>query len=373
MANGFSLGLLKFTQEVSKKAAPDYKVHPRGFLAKLLITDDPTAFDYDAGNGHYRPIKVKHKQRFTAAQTTTTPGCDVTNTNPYIEESISVTGFRQLAFHIQNSTIAQFDIYASQKSGVGGATPNFDLMYEFLDTLKTAANGLLEAVNSDLVTTALANAGVHRGTGSANPITLNLPLSTATNAVNAGINKLMYDYKFNGFSGRPQVVGSGLMGYHVMQQVSKGLDAAGIDTRIQTGGIDFWWDEDLPVVASAANRIAVYEPNAVQLIEYKRYRGPMWSDTPGASKFGGLVIPMVYFDGKEMKQVPVYFDWQLRFNDCDVEMPYVDGEESVLLQPGYNLILSKTFDLYTLSTTRYRTGDVLEGNRGSLLYNVTNA
>lgn len=369
MADGFSLGLLKFAKDINKEATPQNKIHARGFMGKLLIADSPAAIEYDAGNGHRRAVKVKRKQRFTSAQTSTTPSCDVTNTQPYIEDSISVSGFRQLAFHIENDVIAQFDTYASQN--VANPTqPNIEMMYEFYDTVLTAANALLEAVNQDLVTTALSTVGVHRATGTNVAVTLNIPLSTTTAPLAQGINKLLYDYKHNGFSGRPQVVGGGLMAQFMMNQPAKVGDAAGLDTRIQGASLDFWYDEDVATISTVANRILLYEPNAVQLIEYMRYRGNMWAGAPGASKFGILVLPMP--DGKG-GMIGVKFDYQIKFNDCDVEMPYVDGESTVLLTPGYNLILSKTFDLYSIPTNAYRASDVLTGNRGSLAYTITNS
>jgi len=369
MANGFSLGLLNFSQDVNKGADPAYKVHPKGFLSKLYVADDPAAIKYDAGQGHIQPVKVKRKQRFTPDVTSTTPSCDVTNTNPYLEDEVSVTGFRQFAFHISNETISQFDKYASAPASVG----NTRLMFEFMDTLRSGANALLTAVNRDLITTGLAAIGDHRATGNNTAVALNLPLSTATNPLNQGLNKLHYDYKFNGFNEKPQVVGAGLMAMHMMQQASKSPDQSGINTRIQAAGIDFWWDEDVALISGNAERILVYEPNAVQLIEVRKYQGMMWSNPPGASIFGGLVLPMLAFDGVNVRQIMVYFDYQLRFNDCAEEIGYVNGVEGVTLQPGYNMIVSKTFDLYPIPSNAYRTGDILDGNRGSLAYTTTNA
>ena len=63
-------------------------------------------------------------------------------------------------------------------------------------------------------------------------------------------------------------------------------------------------------------------------------------------------------------------DVQFKFNDCEADYE-VDGQTETL-QKGWNMILSLNFGLWTIPSTAYRAEDPLFGNRGSLLYSVTN-
>lgn len=372
MANGFSLGVLQMMKEITKDATPAYKIEPYGFLASLYVAHSRGIIKNDSYDGHYKTVKVKKKQRFTIQDTDTVASCDTTLLQPYSEDTVSVANYRQLAFSISDETIAQFDSYASAIVKVNGVPAPTQapggLMFEFMDTLMTAANALLTAVNKDLGQIALNNMGVNRNTGSAAATTVNIPLNATNNPLAGGTNKILTDFKDNTMNGKPIVVGAGLFNGFMMNQAAiGGVNQAGVDSRRQAAGFDFWYDFTLASMAGA-NTIALFEKDAIQIVEYLKYQGFKAGPKPGPSTFGTIALPMQVGD----QLVPVYFDYQLRYNDCPTELTIYDTGTPTVIQKGYNLILSKNFGLYTIGTDAYRTGDPLNGNRGSLLYTITN-
>ena len=368
MANGFSLGILQMMKEVTKDATPAYKVEPYGMLASLLSAHSPGVIKNDSYDGHFKTVKVKKKKRLTMSDTETSASCDIGAPIPYTEDTVTINGYRRVAFHLEDEVVAAFDAYASAPVQVPGMIS--PLMFEFFDSLQVACNGILEGVNNDIVTLALANNGKNRVSGNTTAQTINIPLSWTNNDLAAGVTKLLSDFKLNNMSGKPIIVGAGLMHNFMLQQAAvRGNNFNGIDTRIQGAGIDFFLDYQLPTIASAANQIMVYEKDAVQIVEYMEYQGFKAGPKPGASQFGVITLPMMNPDGTK---VPVKFDFQLRYNDCAVTETNAYGDPQTY-QKGYNLIISKQFGLYTIPTTAYSASDVLSGNRGSLKYNITNS
>ncbi len=355
-------------KEIHKDASPQYKVEPYGLLASLYTAHSRGAIKNNSFDGHTQTVKVKGKKRVTPADVSDSASCDNTNTIPYFEDTVSVANYRQYAFHIEDETIAQFDAYASQNVRVPGSAPATDLMFEFYDSLMTAASGILTAVNRDLWTLALAAIGVNRRTTNNTATNLNITQNTTLNVLTAGATQLKRDFALNSFTGTPIVVGAGLFHNWILQQPASGQALNGINSAIQAAGFNFFHDEDLDVQASASNRIAMYEKDAIQIVEYMKYKG-FKAGAKGTSIFGTLMAPMAGANGQ---LIPVEFDYQLKYNDCAEEFSYVDGSEAVTLEKGWNMIVSKNFGLYTIPSTAYDASDVLTGNRGSLYYTITN-
>ena len=369
MANGYSLGILQTLAEVAKNAAPQYKIEPVGLAGSLYTVHTPRSIGIDSYDGHKKVAKIKRKQRFTPAQTSTSKSCTVTNTQPYLEETVAITNTRQIAIHMEDEVMAQFDKYASANKQVPGSSPMTSLMWEHWDSIMTAASALMQAKNGDLVTLAAAAVGVNRATTNNTAQSINIPQASATNILANGVHKILVDFQRNTMSGSPIVIGSGNFEAWMMQQYAKSPDQAGLNSRIQAAGFDFFADYQLPTALGNANDILVYEKDSIQVVDYLEYQGFKAGPKPGASSFGVMPLPMKIGNGMT-GSAP--FDFQLRYNDCEEEFSYVDGEPDVVLQKGWNLILTTNFGLYTIPSTAYRSGDVLAGNRGSLYFRVTN-
>jgi hypothetical protein len=365
MANGFSLGLLQMMKEVTKSATPAYKLDPYGFLASLYTAHSPGSIKVDSYDGHFKTVKVKKKKRLTVSDTSTSLSCAMGAPIPYTEDTVSVANVRQVAFSLSDETVAAFDAYASQLQLVPGMAPENPLMFEMLDSMMVAANAILQGVNEDLVALAVANVGKNIVTGVTTATPLNITNDATKNYLSAGITQLMSEFKQNRFSGRPIIVGSGLMyNWFLQAGASTGSSFTGLDTRVQAAGMDFFLDYTMGnAIEGNGNDIVVYEKDAIQIVEYMKYQGFKAGAKPGASIFGTITLPMPNADGT---LVPIKFDYQLRYNDCAV----TEGETT--FEKGYNMILSKNFGLYTIPTDAYKSSDVLTGNRGSLAYEVTN-
>jgi hypothetical protein len=368
MANGFAPYILRDISQIAKSATPQNKIEMPGFLQSLLTAHsyNENNVKYDLMNGHFNAVQVKKKKRYTASQTETTPSCDSVNVNAYSEDSVSVANYRQLAVHIEDEVIAAYMKAASDPTKIG----NTMVVEEFAIEMLLAANGLLSAVNSDLLTLAFAAVGVNRRTGLNTAATINIGKDTNFNSLTDGATQVMSDYKLNNMSGRPIAVGGGLFNNYIMQQAAKQAAQNGLDTRTQAGGFDFYYDNSVETVGDA-NDLLVYEKDAVQLITYLKYQGFKRRDT-GENIFDNVKLPyttMTANGGLQVAALPI--DIHFKFNACEETFDVIGGG-SETLQKGWNMILSSNFGLWTIPSGAYRSGDPLFGNRGSLLYNVTN-
>lgn len=369
MANGYSLGMLQLQKEVTKNATPEFKLEPYGLTASLYQAHSPASILNNPESGHIKTVKVKAKKRWTPDDISPEPGCDVMVRQAYTEQSVDVSNFCQIALHIEDSVIEQYDEYASAIVNGTATKPSTSLMQEHYLEVMRAGNALLSSMNQGLWALAVAAVGVNRRTGNTATSAINIPLNTTNEPLGDGINRILTDYMLNTMTGRPIAIGQGNMhGFMLAQAAKANVNQSGVDTRIQAAGFDFFYDPYAGTALGNANQILVYEKDAIQIVEKLRYKGFKRGPKPGASTYGTIVLPMQ--SGNQL--VPVEFDFQLRYNDCEQEITEGYNGSTVTIQPGYNLIMSKYYGLYTIPSTAYDSGDVLSGNRGSLRYTITN-
>ncbi len=365
MATGFCPYLLTHINEVAKSANPMYKIRPTGYFGMLKSEMTPGSLKVDSGNGHKKTVQVKYKKRWRIADTDTSASCDNVLVPAWVETTVPLTKYRQLAIHIEDSVIAQYCDDASKTVAVG--QPASQMMNEFYEsTILQGANALLGAVNRDLINVQKAAFGVNYVTGLSTATTVNINKDSTINPLDKGITKILSDYKRNQFSGRPLIVGSGLFLNYTLQQPYKAPDQAGIDSKMAAGQYDFFYDEDA-ALQWGTNNIGVFERDSVQVVEYLQNRGA-FAGNKGPSTFGTVNIPMM----TERGIIPIGFDYQFKYYDCPTTLTDAYSGENVSVNRGWSLIISKTFDLFTLPTDAYQAGDELSGNRGTLLYTVSN-
>lgn len=366
LGQGFSPYILPHIKEVTKEATPQYKLDNQGFLNMLQSQSKPEVLRLDNAAGHKKTVRIRQKQRWTKDFTDTAKSCDVTNIGVRSEVDVDLGTIRQFSIHIDDETLAKYEDDASKTANFGApATP---IMNELLEEIILAGNAILQGLNDDLFTLGAAAIGKNRVTGSTSSQTVNFPNDTNNRSLTDGLTKVLSDYSINGGKGIPQVVGSGLMFNFMLQQASKVADQSGFDTTIMAAGLKFYHD----LTASSAlgtNQFIVYEPNAIQLVEYMEYTGFKAGPKPGASSFGVIPLPMVV--GGEVK--PVLFDYQLKYNDCTTTISDMYYGTTITLEKGFNLILSKQCGLFTIGTQAFRATDVLNGNRGSYRFTATNS
>lgn len=367
MANGFAPYILQHIKEIAQGATPQYKIELPGFTQSLVTAHSKGVIKNDTGFGQYRTVQVKKKKRYTIDDTETSPSCEITNVQAYTEDTVSVANYRQLAVHIEDEVIAGYEAYANSPTGLIGAS----VSPEFIEEMMLASNALLQGVNEDLLTLAAANIGKNIRTGVNTASTINIAKDTNIASLTDGITQIKSDFRRNNMSGMPIIVGGGLMSNFMLQQQAKsGVGQNGVDTRIQAQMLDFFYDGQVADILDE-NNVLVYEKDAVQIVEYLKYRGPLKTGYKGTSYFGTAVLPaMVTTASGGLKLVPVEFDVQLKYNDCEADFT-VDGQ-SETLQKGWNMIISKNFGLWTIPNTAYKSADPLYETRGSLLYDITN-
>lgn len=339
------LGLLRYTQEASPRIAMN--------------------------NGmNLQQIQVPYKKRWTALDTQTAPSCDYANNQQYEEVSVGITNFRQIAIALQDQTVQQYELEASETVSLG--LPPTQAMNEVMKEIYAAANGLLSGVNQDLWGLLVANLGVNPNQGGSSNVTVNIGKDITLNNLQDAITQIQTDAQNNNVTGKLNVVGTGLFQNFWMQQPFKETQFNGLDTASQVGGMMFF-NDIMSTTQLGSNQIVVLEENAVQRVDFMQFTGTYAGARPGNSIFATLKLPI------QMNGVvhDVDFDMQLIYSPCAQEYtsPYapIGGYSTVTIQRGWNIILSKYFGLFTVPSDAYRTYDGQFGNRGSFRYTITNS
>jgi len=363
---GFAPYFLASISAIAKENTPQTKLESFGFLNLVANQSSRAEVTLNAAKaGHRRSLRVKKMQRLTKDFTDTTLSCDNTNVIPYSENDVDLNITRQVAIHLTDEDVAQYQAEASNLINIG--TPSTSILMGLYERVLVGTNAIMQGVNDDAFTLAVAQIGVNRRTGSNASSTINLNLATTTNPLSDGETQILADFRNNGGIGRPQVVGSGLMyNYFLQQSFKTGFQSNGIDTRLAAASMDFYNDLAATSILGT-NQIIAYQPNSVQLVEYLAYKGFKAGAKPGASTFFTMMLPV------SGQNTPVEFDVQLRYNDCQTTMTDAYYGTTLTLEKGYNIIISKQAGLWTIPSDAYRATDVLNGNRGSLRYTITNA
>lgn len=369
LTSGFRDSVLYHLKDIAKGATPQLKLDPHGFLAMLYKFRKPQILGLSNEAGHKKTVRVKSLQRFTKDFTDTTLSCDNTNQMAYQEQNVELSSTRQIAIHIPDETIARYNDDASRTVMIG--QPSTDIMNELMEQIVAGTNAIMDGVNDDLLTTMSTSFGVNRVNGLSTAKTININSNNDTNVLNDGFTQMMSDYAQNLEKGKMQIVGNGLFHNWMIQNNFgvNGNNASGIDTRIQGSGCDFFYDLG-SVNAWGADQVGVFAPDSVGITEYCQFKGFKAGVKPGGSTFGTLMLPMVGVDGNN---VPVEFDFQLRYNDCDEVVTDAYYGTNLTIEKGYNLIISKQAGLFTIGDNAYRGTDVLSGNRSTYRYAITNS
>lgn len=367
LGQGFATYLLEpIAKIVGTDQAPDYKLGYYGFMNMLQNQDKPQFLRLDTANGQKRTAQVKYKQRFLKKHTETADDCNNTNLQTYLETSVDLTVFRQIAYYIEDERLAKYTEDAIETKRMG--QPNTSLMNEFLVDMATAANALFQGLSDDLQ--ALVTVGNNKTTGNNGSVAINIHQDTTLLPLQDGMTKIRQQYKVNQGFGRPQIIGdtNGLMAAYYLQQAEKGLAQNGLDTRISAMMSDFYADDEAGGIWGA-NDILVCQPNSVQIVEYMKYKGFKGGPRPGASVYGTVFVP-TFISPTEQKLVE--FDFQLKYFDCPTTIGDAYYGNQLSVDRGYNMILSKNCGLFQIPSEAYRGGDVLNGNNGVLRFTIAN-
>ena len=366
MADGFAPFILRHIRQVTQENTPQDKLEPIGYLNMLQRQGGMDVVRLNTAAGHRRSVVVKYKQRLTKVHVQNSKNCTDTNTIPYLETNVPLDIVKQVAVHLEDEIVAKYEEDASRTVSVGNpATP---IMAEMFDHIMAAANSILTSVNDDLLTKQVAAFGVNRRTGNNAASTINLNADATKNNLTDGMTQILADFRNNGGKGRPQIVGSGLFYNHILQQFAKAnADQTGLDSRIFAGAVDFYHDLGAETIFGS-DQIGMIERNSVQLVEYLEYTGFKAGARPDGSTFFTMALPALIAG----EIVPVMFDVQLKYNSCQESLVNAYGGGALVVEKGWNLIISKQAGLFTEPTDAFRPTDVLNGVRGTYRYVITN-
>lgn len=375
MANGFCPAILRQVREIAQCNTPAFKITPAGFTQKLL-EDKPSMqlLTLSDGNGHQKDVRLKYKKRILPSQTSTDDTCNINYIPSWLEMALATTNFRQVAFFIDDTTMAKYCADASASVMVG--QPSTPLMQEFFTDVMNSVNGLIGAINQDLLTLQAIKFGVNVVTGTNTAQAVNIPKDATQYDLNTGITKILADASVNEFCGQIDIVGSGIFNNFNIQQLVSCCNAAGVDMSKFSG---FRFYHDLYAQAAwGANQVGVFSQGSVGLIDIIRYEGFRAGDR-GVSQFFTMDLPVLCpncnggYDSMTIDAQLKYFDCPQQIeSECDGDVP---------INRGYALILSKTFGLFNIPSDAYQNEaiysdcgtDRLSGNNGTLRYTITNS
>ena len=362
MANGFAPYLLKSLITISGQNYPGFKLTPAGFTAMLLENSDIADLRLTNAQGHQKDVKVKYKVRNTEATVFENDNCDIDFVPAYKEASLSADKFVKTGFHISLDTVSKYMEEASQKQALG--IPSTPVIKEITDTIAHAANSIVMAINTKLLTAVTWGTNVTTGNNAAK--TLNIGKDNTKYVLDSGFPMLFNDAFQNEFNGQLLIVGGGIMNAHELTRLQNAMFAAqnGIDMAKFTG---YKFYPDIKSQSSwGANQIGVFAPGTIHLVDFQKYVA-FQSGKLGNSWFAQISLPV----STGATQTEMTFDVQVKELDCPTPLFNSYGEENTY-DRGYGVYISKRVGLFQIPSDAYASDDRLTGVNGALRYNVTN-
>lgn len=368
MANGFCPALLYHIDDIANGNSPGRKMHVAGFLAALFCCQNsnvnPLNSVYD--NGHLRTLTVKYKRRPTLDDVSTSDNCDVDRVPSYLEWAFPASNYVQSSFYLSDAQIQNYCRDASAIRSTG--RPPTQVMQEVYEEIVATANLLLKYINRDAVVEMGTQFGENVTTGSASGKFINIARDGDKLILDNGIVDMLRDFEENEICDDVCLIGGGLWSAWDKTRLIACCNAAGIDLS-KTGMPRFFFDKDTQSLWGR-NSAAVLAPGSVAFIGRNKYVGP-FSGQRGNSFFSTLPLPVGEFGCNNDDCLRnLVFDMQLRYIDCPTTVNINGTPTSV--NRGWEVILSKEWNLWVQPTNAYASGDELEGTNGTLKYFLEN-
>lgn len=351
---GNANAILMNLNAAAKSNDPQLKVTPVGFLQMLLEHNAAglaiTNAD-DLRKGQNATIKVRYQKRGLESEVGTTDECGSTASGGYSETTITHAKFVRMGLKIDDDDMRLMTAAANENGGNGMNRAMVELIY-------TKVNGLIQKMDSLLVAEMSSAFGKNKAyAGTAAGAVQNIAFGEKM-TMNNGLVKLRSDMSTNETYGDLLVCGNGrIVAYDTYQRYKSGTGKDGI------GSLPLNVYEDHKTATSwGANYFGVFEQNCVGYVDWLKNVGNYAGDK-GNSVFFTLPMPITLSNGQ---MITITFDAQLRYVDCPT---YTDGAKTI--DRGYELVLSKSFGLFTIPSDCYASTDPLNGVRGSYLYCAT--
>lgn len=333
---------------------PQYKVTPVGFLQMLL--ENPVtakiANEKQIREGQDLELKVRYMQRGLESEIEDEDNCDTSISATWLESSIGRPLLSKAGIFISDEEMRKYQTEATAtiSAGTNIQTPMMVALYE---TIMVKANGLIQSINSKLLTAQAAKWGtnVAYGNNTANPLSFGDKL-----VMDNGLVKLLLDSQANEINGELVLVGNGVINaYQTLQGQKSGLDQFGF------GKGNFKMYNDIGSVSKwGLNHFGAFAQGLVGLVDFNKNVGP-YAGEKGGSIFFTLPIPVQLANGTLSTLV---LDAQLKYQDC----PIFSEIGVKVADRGWKLILSKSFGLWNAPDNMFAATDRLAGFNGSMHY-----
>jgi hypothetical protein len=313
-------------------------------LQALLSPENTRGFSVeqaqDAGNGHAKTVRIKHKQRIAPSAIGTSKTCTAGTETTYLEESFDVSLHSELKIQLTEAQVRQYcDASSDRVNGAINPT-RIPMLREMAEEIMLHVDVLRQKINSNFLTTFASGYG--QWVGGANEKTFNVIKSADNAIVLTGFNQMKQELAKTGITARPIVFGGGNIDLAMMAGQYGCCNDGGIDTGavIRNAGFDFYRDySDMSSVLGNANGFGAFLPGSVQLVKFNKYVGA-FGNKIGTMERGLFPDPLV--DG-------LVYDMRLAVDECD---------------EAYTLYLNLDYGFYYAPTNIFKAGDRLVGVNG---------
>lgn len=353
---GFVNALLINIKEIAGNNDTQTKITPVGFLKMLYENNATTKVNNlaDIQSGQDRTVKVRYMQRGLESQVSDVDDCDTPVEPEWKETTITRPFFSKIGIFISDADMRKYELEATQTLQEG--TPATPLMNALYQTIAVKVNGLLQKMDTNLVTAQAAKWGKNVAYGASTAQTVNFG-TTAT--LSDGYVKLLEDAQINEVNDSLLVCGNGIVTrYDIYNKIKNGFDASGIGAL----PLNSYYDPKSATIWGAEH-FGVFAKGMVGIVEWNKNVGE-YAGQRGNSIFFTLPLPVQV--GNEV--IPVTFDAQLTYVDC----PTYDAEGELLQSRGWKLIISKNYGLFNAPADVFASTDRLYQMNGSFHYVATN-
>lgn len=371
MANGYCPALLRHVKDVANGNSSGGKIHVAGFLKMLFCCQNSSVNPINDGfqsNSHRKTLTVEYRQRPTDQHVQDTDDCEVNRIPVKLEWTLPNLLHKQTSFFLSDEEIKKYCDDASRTVNVG--LPATAMMAEHFDLFVEHANILLKAINDEMVTEMSTQFGKNLTIQSTLGKVININRNGQTLNLNDGVIEMLQDLRENEICDDPCMVGGGLFSAYDMVKLTQGISQAGIDaSRLP---LPFFWYDRSTQNVWGQDTVGVFAKGSVKFMTYNKYLGA-FAGQKGNSIFFTVPFPVNEFTGcVDMLQClrDLRLDVQMKYIDCPTEITV--GGQAVTVNRGWQVILSKEFQLWVHPATEYADGDPLDGSNGTLLYYVTN-
>lgn len=341
---------------------PQMKVSPVGFL-KMLLDNNATTEVVNLSElraGQKQALKVRYMQRGTEADATDRDDCETSVTAEWKTVEIGYGMYSKIGIFISDDQMHTYEEQATktQAAQVNGVnTLEAPLMVGLYQTLLTKINGLVQKIDSNLVTAMASKWGVNAAYGDNNPHVIEFG---TTASMNDGVVKLLSDAEANEVAGDLLVCGNGVVRqFDLYNRFKNGFDAAGIGSM----GLNTYVD---PKTATkwGANHFGVFAKGSIGFVPWNK-NVANYAGVRGTSAFFTLPMPVQLANG-ELSQL--MFDCQLKYHDCPI---YDESTHEKVADRGWVLLVGLNYGLFVEPTDAFASTDPLYGVNGAFHYIAT--